>query len=55
MLVRHPAQPDWGLGQVQSTIGDRVTVTFEQAGKVVIDARRVDLLPVFDGPPGPPS
>ena len=38
MLVRHPGQPDWGLGQVQSNIGDRVTVNFEHAGKVVIDA-----------------
>lgn len=47
MLVRHPAQPDWGLGQVQSTIGDKVTVNFEHAGKVVIDARQVDLTPVF--------
>ena len=47
MLVTHPAQPDWGLGQVQSTIGDKVTVNFEHAGKVVIDARQVDLTPVF--------
>ena len=47
MLVRHPAQPDWGLGQVQSTIGNKVTVNFEHAGKVVIDARQVDLTPVF--------
>lgn len=35
-LVRHPDQPDWGLGQVQSVIGDRVTVNFENMGKVVI-------------------
>lgn len=48
MLVRHPAQPEWGLGQVQSNIGGRVTVNFEHAGKVVIDGRRVDLVQVFD-------
>ena len=48
MLVRHPTQPDWGLGQVQSNIGGRVTVNFEHAGKVVIDGRRVDLVQVFD-------
>lgn len=48
MLVRHPQQPDWGLGQVQSNIGGRVTVNFEHAGKVVIDSRRVELWPVFD-------
>lgn len=45
-LVRHPQQPDWGLGQVQSAIGNRVTVTFDEIGKVVIDASRVPLEPV---------
>lgn len=43
MLVRHPGQPDWGLGQVQSNIGGRVTVNFEHRGKVVIEAARVEL------------
>ncbi|HEX9859289.1 MAG TPA: DUF3553 domain-containing protein [Paracoccaceae bacterium] len=48
MLVRHPQQPDWGLGQVQSNIGNRITVNFEHRGKVVIDGRRVALVVVFD-------
>lgn len=48
MLVRHPACPDWGLGQVQSNIGGRVTVNFEHAGKVVIESSRVTLTPVLD-------
>ncbi len=43
MFVRHPEQPEWGLGQVQSNIGGRVTVNFEHAGKVVIDGRHVAL------------
>lgn len=43
MLVSHPGQPDWGLGQVQSRIGDRITVNFEHRGKVVIDGSRVSL------------
>lgn len=47
MMVRNPQQPDWGLGQVQSSIGDRVTVNFEHAGKVVINLRQVELLPDF--------
>jgi Protein of unknown function (DUF3553) len=47
MTVRHPGQPDWGMGQVQSNIGYRVTVNFEHAGKVVIDGRVVELVPVF--------
>jgi hypothetical protein len=42
-LVRHPQQPDWGLGQVQSSIGHRVTVNFEHQGKVVLDSRHVQL------------
>jgi hypothetical protein len=49
MLVRHPDCPDWGLGQVQSVIGTRVTVNFENEGKVVIDGSRVRLLPDFGG------
>ncbi|CAO3379527.1 uncharacterized protein DUF3553 [Azospirillum brasilense] len=41
--VRHPARPDWGLGQVQSAIGDRVTVNFENAGKLLINTSVVSL------------
>lgn len=43
MLVRHPNQPDWGLGQVQSAINGRVTVNFEHAGKVVVNIGEVTL------------
>lgn len=50
MIVRHPERPDWGLGQVQSNIGERITVNFEHAGKVVLDLRRVSLAQVFDKP-----
>ena len=41
--VRHPTQPEWGIGIVQSAIGHRVTVNFEHRGKVLIDARHVTL------------
>ncbi|WP_248298108.1 DUF3553 domain-containing protein [Tabrizicola sp. YIM 78059] len=47
MLVRHPDRADWGRGQVQSVIGSRVTVNFEHAGKVVIDSKRISLVPDF--------
>lgn len=47
MLVRHPGRPDWGLGQVQSNIGGKITVNFREAGKVVIDGAVVDLMAVF--------
>ena len=35
-FVRSPANPDWGLGQVQSVIDDKATVNFENSGKLVI-------------------
>jgi len=44
MLVRHPHQPDWGTGQVQSNIDGKITVNFREEGKVVIDATQVKLI-----------
>lgn len=41
--VRHPQRPDWGEGQVQSVIGERVTVNFEHAGKQLINSALVVL------------
>jgi len=43
MRVRLPARPEWGDGQVQSVVGDRITVNFEHAGKVLINAALADL------------
>jgi hypothetical protein len=43
-FVRHPDRPDWGLGQIQSVTGPRVTVNFEGAGKVLIMIDRVSLI-----------
>lgn len=43
MIVRHPGAPEWGEGQVQSRIGDKITVNFADAGKQVIDGRRIEL------------
>lgn len=48
MLVRHPDRPDWGLGQVQSSIGGKVTVNFEHCGKVVVQLSNVTLTPVHE-------
>jgi hypothetical protein len=44
--VRHPDRPDWGIGQVQSAVAGRVTVNFENCGKLLIDADVVELEPV---------
>jgi 3-dehydroquinate synthetase len=49
MIVKHPTQPDWGLGQVQSAIGGKVTVNFREVGKVVIDEAQVNLVVVSFG------
>jgi FKBP-type peptidyl-prolyl cis-trans isomerase 2 len=43
MRVRHPDRPEWGTGQVQSVLGDRVTVNFEHAGKLLINTALVRL------------
>lgn len=45
-FVRHPSRPDWGLGQVQSVVGQRVTVNFENAGKQLIQDDHVKLIVV---------
>ena len=42
--MRHPTQPGWGVGQVQSVVGDRVTVNFEHAGKVLVNTTVVPLV-----------
>jgi hypothetical protein len=44
--VRNPVAPDWGIGQVQSAVGNRITVNFEHAGKRLINADIVALEPV---------
>lgn len=43
MLVRNAEAPDWGVGQVQSNIGGKLTVNFREEGKVVLDGARVIL------------
>ena len=50
-FVRHPAQPEWGLGQVQSVAGARITVNFEDAGKMTIngDVIRLEVVRAEDG------
>ncbi|MBT4872424.1 MAG: DUF3553 domain-containing protein [Marinovum sp.] len=47
MLVKHPSQPDWGIGQVQSRIDNRITVNFTEVGKIVIDGSRIVLVQVL--------
>lgn len=45
-FVRLPDQPDWGVGQIQTIIGNRVTVNFENAGKRLLlsDLAEIEVL-----------
>ena len=46
MLVRHPSQPDCGIGQVQPRINGRITATFSEMAKLVIDGSKIALVQV---------
>ena len=41
--VFNPSRKDWGIGHVQSIINDKVTVNFENIGKIVINAKNINL------------
>ena len=42
-LVINKNNKNWGLGQIQSSIGNIITVNFENVGKKVINANEVNL------------
>jgi hypothetical protein len=41
--VINPKQKDWGIGQVQSIIKNKVTVNFQNQGKQVINGDIINL------------
>ena len=41
--VINPKNKEWGIGQVQSIIKNKVTVNFENVGKKVINAKNIEL------------
>ena len=45
--VINPKNKDWGIGQVQSIIKEKVTVNFENVGKKVINANLIELINEF--------
>ena len=47
--VVNTANKDWGIGQVQSIINDKVTVNFENVGKKVINVKYILLEKITDG------
>ena len=47
--VVNPDRKDWGIGQVQTIINEKVTVNFENIGKIVINSNNVELEKIGDG------
>ena len=41
--VVNPSAKEWGIGQVQSIIKEKVTVNFQNVGKKVINAENIEL------------
>ena len=42
-FVINPTCKDWGIGQIQSIIKEKVTVNFENVGKKVINSKNIEL------------
>jgi len=42
-FVTNANNKDWGIGQIQSIIKNKVTVNFENVGKKVINSKEVTL------------
>ena len=42
-FVTNPNNKDWGIGQIQSIINNKITVNFENTGKKVINSNEVTL------------
>ena len=48
--VINPKQKDWGIGQVQSIIKNKITVNFQNQGKQVINGEIINLEKVRNEP-----
>ncbi len=46
--VENPSNKEWGIGQVQSIIDEKVTVNFENVGKKVINIKNIKLNKIYD-------
>ena len=46
--VINPLAKEWGVGQVQSIIREKVTVNFQNAGKKVINSNNIELKKLND-------
>ena len=41
--VFNPTKKEWGIGQVQSIINNKITVNFQNVGKKVINSDNIEL------------
>jgi|TARA_Y100000389_G_scaffold151661_1_gene151449 hypothetical protein len=46
--VYNPENKQWGIGQVQSIIKEKVTVNFQNVGKKVINSKNIELKKIDD-------
>ena len=46
--VINPLAKEWGVGQIQSIIKEKVTVNFENVGKKVINSNYIELKKIDD-------
>ena len=47
--VVNPTRKEWGIGQVQSIINEKITVNFENVGKIVIISNNIKLEKINNG------
>ena len=47
--VINPLKREWGIGQVQSIINEKITVNFENVGKIVIISNNIKLEKINNG------
>ena len=46
--VYNTSNKEWGIGQVQSIIKDKITVNFQNVGKKVINGENIELKKIND-------
>ena len=47
-VINVSKEKEWGIGQVQSIINNKVTVNFENVGKKVINADNIELVKIYE-------
>ena len=47
--VINPIKKEWGIGQVQSIINEKITVNFGNVGKIVIISNNIKLEKINNG------